>query len=88
MFCIKCGTKLPDESKFCVSCGKKIKSISEPKPRGKVCPYCKKTIPQNSASCPECNRALVENVGRRRQEIKSQSQTSYKPPVAKSKLNL
>ena len=32
MFCMKCGTKLPDEAKFCFNCGFKIPSIEqEPK---------------------------------------------------------
>ena len=28
MFCIKCGTKLPDNSKYCSSCGTNLENIS------------------------------------------------------------
>jgi len=30
MFCVKCGTELPDGFEFCNKCGAKIQSASEP----------------------------------------------------------
>ncbi len=30
MFCIKCGTKLPDEAVFCYKCGEKLPQIEKP----------------------------------------------------------
>ena len=29
MFCMKCGTKLPDDAAFCYKCGAKLPKISD-----------------------------------------------------------
>ena len=29
MFCMKCGTKLPDDAKFCYKCGNDVSTINE-----------------------------------------------------------
>ena len=31
MFCMNCGTKLPDDAKFCYNCGTKIGTLNAPK---------------------------------------------------------
>ena len=31
MYCIKCGTKNEDDSKFCINCGEKLEEIEQPK---------------------------------------------------------
>jgi hypothetical protein len=86
MFCIKCGTKLSDDSKFCIICGEKIQNVN--KNESKICPFCKKQIPKNSASCPECSRTLVENIEIKEQVTTNHKQTSRRPPVIKKRLNL
>ena len=30
MFCMECGTKLPDNAKFCMNCGTKVGQVSAP----------------------------------------------------------
>ena len=47
MFCNKCGTEIPDESKFCSKCGNVLNSTAiqpisnPPEPEGICCPKCK-----------------------------------------------
>ncbi len=34
MFCVYCGTKLPDEARFCFMCGKKVELADNAENRG------------------------------------------------------
>jgi len=36
MFCMNCGTQLPDDAKFCLKCGKQMGAIAQPAPAPKV----------------------------------------------------
>lgn len=60
MFCYKCGTQIPDNSKFCSSCGAQINIESKPEPvvAGGIvmCPTCHQTYNAfHNTSCPHCS---------------------------------
>ena len=54
MFCTKCGTELPNESKFCPNCGSQ-------KPAAIVCGNCGWKPEEGTAAgkfCPNCGNPL------------------------------
>ena len=60
MFCYKCGTQIPDNSKFCSNCGAQINIESKPEPvvAGGIvmCPTCHQTYNAfHNTSCPHCS---------------------------------
>jgi tetratricopeptide (TPR) repeat protein len=53
MICGKCGTELPDESKFCHSCGSKLETAA-----GGLCPKCGSPVQPGSKFCNKCGAGL------------------------------
>lgn len=51
--CGKCGSLIPDDSKFCAFCGEKVQSAKE-----QYCPSCGKSMEANSKFCPFCGQKL------------------------------
>ncbi len=51
--CIKCGTMLPEGSKFCNSCGARQE-------QGTDCPECGRFVPRGSKFCNECGAKMSE----------------------------
>lgn len=72
MYCINCGSELPEKAKFCLQCGTKIysadtddKSSFEGKSRKQVfdgeikkCPHCGATIESFQTNCANCGYEL------------------------------
>lgn len=72
MFCVSCGTQLPEGAKFCMKCGDSVgragesdnsESISNPKLIPAKCTSCgaalKVDASQQAAICPFCNSAYI-----------------------------
>lgn len=72
MFCISCGTQLPEEAKFCMNCGNSVvksekstnnESFSTPKLIPAKCTSCGATLKvdpsQQSAICPFCDSTYI-----------------------------
>ncbi len=56
--CAKCGSVIPENSKFCLECGEKI---AAPAPEGMVvCPSCGKTVAKGKF-CLECGHKFLTN---------------------------
>lgn len=67
-FCINCGEKLVDDSKFCHSCGTPVTSSSfhdksqrQQEYVGKIfkCPHCGGVITESTAICPNCGMQIT-----------------------------
>jgi membrane protease subunit (stomatin/prohibitin family) len=52
--CVKCGTMVPQGSKFCPACGEKQEQ--------KACPGCKAALPAGAKFCPSCGAKTGETV--------------------------
>lgn len=53
-YCIYCGEKLTENSRFCIKCGKKIKKIK----KKKFCPNCGHHVGRDNF-CTDCGLNLV-----------------------------
>ena len=54
-FCINCGNKLKEDSKFCENCGASLNKI-ENLEELKECRYCKSKINKEAEICPHCRK--------------------------------
>ena len=57
MFCIKCGSELPDDAKFCSKCGAKTNVIND----SPVCPNCGNKLLDDAAFCTKCGTKITGN---------------------------
>lgn len=71
MFCIKCGSELPNDAKFCLQCGAKVDIVQNDEDEGnkrkqvfdgvvKKCPNCGATIDSFQTNCSNCGYELRE----------------------------
>jgi DNA-directed RNA polymerase subunit RPC12/RpoP len=61
MYCLTCGTKLPDDAAFCFKCGKRISTNVEPKaaaPKKVIAPLGAKSL-----QCPNCGAPISPEFG-------------------------
>lgn len=54
MFCVNCGTEIPDDAQFCPGCGAKA---GQPKPKTVFCRNCGESISEDAIVCPKCGVA-------------------------------
>ena len=61
MFCINCGTQLPDSAKFCFACGQKIDVFPKPEaPAEEVEEVIPESVPEAPTEAPAEAPEIVE----------------------------
>ncbi|HJU13129.1 MAG TPA: zinc ribbon domain-containing protein [Candidatus Nitrosotalea sp.] len=62
MFCIKCGSQLPDDAVFCMNCGAKQHTES-PKPQGQTEQSTSQPADAKEIKCPSCGAPISPKFG-------------------------
>lgn len=52
IICTKCGSQVPEGSKFCLECGEKMNTCS-------FCPSCRENLPAGAKFCMKCGQKLI-----------------------------
>lgn len=84
MICSKCGSNVPDDSKFCVRCGSKIEKVEvvkkEEAPQNAVCCKCGATLNPGAKFCSKCGSTQTDKKVESATAV--QEQKVSKPAVA------
>lgn len=60
MFCAKCGSEIPSDSRFCSRCGAPVQGIASPTTRPIYCPTCGTQQVELGGSCRQCQQTLSD----------------------------
>ena len=90
MLCSKCGSNVPDDSKFCVRCGNKIEKVEAAKPENTsanaTCQKCGAALNPGAKFCSKCGSTQTakaeQPVTASQPKVVPQSQVAVQPTVA------